>query len=187
MVADAPTPDIGPDPDIVPDTKDWTLVLTRGCEQCGFDPAGYGASVTTPARLRATVQPWREALARDDVRERPAPATWSPLEYGAHVRDVNSLFLERLHLMLTDDDARFADWDQDAAAVAGGYRQLDPATVAEEYAAATETLARAFEQVEGVQWQRHGLRSNGAEFTVETFALYLLHDLEHHLHDVGAR
>jgi len=30
------------------------------------------------------------------------------------------------------------------------------------------------------------VRSNGSQFTVETLAVYFLHDVEHHLYDVGA-
>ncbi len=45
-----------------------------------------------------------------------------------------------------------------------------------------------FEGVDGSQWQRTGRRSDGAEFTVESFARYFIHDPVHHLHDVtGAR
>ena len=35
------------------------------------------------------------------------------------------------------------------------------------------------------QWQRTGSRSDGATFTVDTFARYHLHDLVHHAHDVS--
>jgi hypothetical protein len=38
--------------------------------------------------------------------------------------------------------------------------------------------------VTGSQWQRTGRRSDGASFTVETFARYLIHDPVHHLYDV---
>jgi len=31
------------------------------------------------------------------------------------------------------------------------------------------------------------LRSNGSEFTVETIAIYHLHDIVHHAHDVDHR
>jgi hypothetical protein len=42
--------------------------------------------------------------------------------------------------------------------------------------------------VSGDQWQRTGRRSDGACFTVESFARYLVHDAVHHLYDVtGAR
>jgi hypothetical protein len=34
------------------------------------------------------------------------------------------------------------------------------------------------------QWQRPGRRSDGARFTVETFARYFIHDPVHHLYDV---
>ena len=35
------------------------------------------------------------------------------------------------------------------------------------------------------QWQRTGRRSNGSAFTVETLGRYHLHDVVHHLWDVG--
>ncbi len=116
--------------EIPPDDKDWTVVITDGCPECGFDP---GLDVTTTGSLiRGTIRFWADVLSRPDVRRRPRPTTWSPLEYGCHVRDVCHLFAERLSLMLTADDARFANWDQDAAAVEGAYGEQDPARVAEE-------------------------------------------------------
>lgn len=170
--------------EIPPDTKDWTVVITQGCRECGFDP-GYDVRRTAGDRLRATVRPWLDALARPDVRDRPGPTTWSPLEYACHVRDVNRIFLERLGQMLAEDGTEFANWDQDAASVEGRYGEQDPGAVGREYAEATERLALAFDDVQPDQWERRGLRSNGAAFTVETLAVYLQHDLEHHLHDVA--
>jgi hypothetical protein len=41
--------------------------------------------------------------------------------------------------------------------------------------------------VTGDQWQRTGNRSDGARFTVETFARYFAHDPVHHLYDVTGR
>jgi hypothetical protein len=38
--------------------------------------------------------------------------------------------------------------------------------------------------VTGAQWQRTGSRSDGADFTVESFARYFIHDPVHHLYDV---
>jgi len=51
--------------------------------------------------------------------------------------------------------------------------------------AATDVATR-FDTVVGESWQRTGRRSDGASFTVDTFARYFLHDIVHHLHDVGA-
>jgi hypothetical protein len=35
------------------------------------------------------------------------------------------------------------------------------------------------------EWSRPGRRSDGATFTVNSLSRYLLHDIVHHLHDVG--
>jgi hypothetical protein len=45
-------------------------------------------------------------------------------------------------------------------------------------------IAGRFESVTTDQWQRSGRRSDGARFTVETFARYFIHDPVHHLYDV---
>jgi hypothetical protein len=87
--------------------------------------------------------------------------------------------------MLTDDDAGFADWDQDGTAVELRYADQDPSAVAAELAHAGLALADALAAVRDDQWDRRGRRSNGSEFTVDSLARYLLHDVEHHLYDVG--
>jgi hypothetical protein len=168
---------------IVPDSKDWTWVLRRPCPECGFDTSAFPRE-EVPARLRANVAAWRELLAGPaDVRARPRPDMWSPLEYACHVRDVHRLYAYRLDLMLTQDDPAYPNWDQDETAVAERYGEQDPAVVSSQLAEAGEHLAAAFEAVHGDQWQRTGTRSDGAHFTVESFARYYLHDPVHHLHD----
>jgi hypothetical protein len=49
------------------------------------------------------------------------------------------------------------------------------------------TIAARFAAVTGDQWSRRGRRSDGAQFTVETFARYFIHDPVHHLYDVTGR
>ncbi|MBB2937323.1 hypothetical protein FHX82_004396 [Amycolatopsis bartoniae] len=168
---------------IQPDTKDWTWVLDRPCPDCGLDTASF-AKEDVGRLLRENADAWQPVLARPGARDRPAPSTWSPLEYGCHVRDVCRLFLVRLDLMLTEQDPEFPNWDQDRTAVEERYEIQDPAQVAKELAEAAEKLASAFDNVSGEMWQRTGRRGDGARFTVETFARYFLHDPVHHLHDV---
>jgi len=127
---------------------------------------------------------WRAVLRRPDAAERPDEQTWSPLEYACHVRDVFSLFDQRLNLMLDDDDARFENWDQDRTALEQDYAGADPAVVSAELTAEGEQVAESFAGVRESEWGRKGLRSNGSEFTVLTLAQYFLHDVVHHLHDV---
>ena len=170
---------------VPPDSKDWTWVVSRQCPECQV-AVGELEVPDLPAIIRDTVPRWRTALAAPDAPIRPEPAVWSPLEYGAHVRDVQRVFLARLQLMLAEDGARFADWDQDAAAVQGGYAGLDPAEVADELEAGATELADAVASLAPEQESRRGVRSNGSEFTVRTLLQYFVHDSLHHLHDVNA-
>jgi len=169
---------------MTPDSKDWTWVLDRPCPECGLDSAAHDPAATGSV-LRECAHRWEAVLARPDVRERPDPTIWSPLEYGCHVRDVLRLYDERLQLMLSLDDPLYANWDQDATAVEQRYGEQDPQTVAGEITAATGPLAVRFDGLSGGQWQRTGRRSDGASFTVTSFAQYFLHDVLHHLHDVN--
>jgi hypothetical protein len=170
----------------MPDDADWTWVLTRPCPDCGFDVAAVEPA-DVPALLRDAGQRYAAALGRDDVRARPAEGVWSPLEYTCHVRDVCDVMRGRLEQILAGggEVVRFADWDQDETAVADRYREQDPARVARELTAAGSSFAAAYAQVPEHGWERTGIRSNGSEFTVLTLGRYGLHDLRHHLWDVG--
>jgi hypothetical protein len=170
--------------DIAPDTKDWTWVLERPCPECGFDPARV-AVADLPDLIHDNTRGWYAALDGPRAAVRPEPGVWSPLEYGCHVRDVHRLFGERATLMLDQDDPRFADWDQDATALEDRYAEQDPATVSVELVEAAADVAALYAGVTGEQWGRPGRRSNGSVFTVETLGRYHLHDVVHHLHDVG--
>jgi hypothetical protein len=169
---------------IEPDAKDWTWVLRRPCPQCGFDAASVPQDAI-PDAIRANAAAWAPVLARADVRDRPSPSTWSPLEYACHVRDACRIFAERLELMLAEADPIFANWNQDATAVAERYGEQDPSTVAVELGDNARAIADAFAHVEPDQWPRTGRRTDGASFTVASLGRYFLHDPVHHLHDVG--
>jgi hypothetical protein len=172
---------------IVPDEKDWTWVLDRVCPECGFD-TGAVELADLAHRIDRTTAAWREVLRRPDVRTRPDEATWSPLEYACHVRDVHRVYAGRVARMLAEDDPFYENWDQDVTAVEDRYPEQDPAVVAEELAEAGAALGALFAGVEGDGWARPGRRSDGASFTVDSIGRYYLHDIEHHLWDVtGSR
>jgi hypothetical protein len=169
---------------ITPDTKDWTWVLSARCPECGFDAAQVEPA-TIGDRVRATIPRWQAVVRRSDATVRPSPDVWSPTEYACHVRDVFRIFDGRLQQILTEQDARFANWDQDETAVANRYDEQDPADLPPELALAGDRIAERFDSVSGEQWERIALRSDGARFTTASFGRYFLHDLEHHLHDVA--
>ena len=172
MAAEAP---------VTADTKDWTWVLTRPCEQCGQDVRTIEPPLVAEA-IRDNAANWRRVLDGPAVGARPAPGVWSPLEYACHVRDVHRVFATRVSLILEHDDPLFENWDQDAAASDYGSQRAQ--VVAAELAAAAANVARRYDQVTPAQWPRPGRRSNGSTFTLATLAQYHLHDVLHHLWDV---
>jgi hypothetical protein len=169
---------------IVPDDKDWTWVLDRRCDECGFDATAFPVT-ETGARTRANAAAWEVLLQRDDAALRFRPDRWSVLEYACHVRDVFRVYDGRLSRMLAEDGPRYDNWDQGETAATDGYQRQDPAVVGPELVAAAETVASRFEAVTDAQWGRTGFRGDGASFTIESFARYFVHDPVHHLWDVG--
>jgi hypothetical protein len=169
---------------IDPDTKDWTWVISQPCPECGFD--GSRADYTSvAARIRADGADWVRRLSGSDVRARPRPTVWSTLEYGCHIRDVHRIFNDRVRLMIAEDEPLFANWDQDATAIEDDYGAQDPTVVASELVQAADAVADTYTTVPADAWSRRGLRSNGSEFTVASIAIYHLHDIVHHAHDVA--
>jgi SAM-dependent methyltransferase len=169
---------------IEPDTKDWTWVLRERCPDCGFDASAVEPG-ELPALIRDTVPGFLVALAGEDCRVRPADNVWSPLEYSCHVRDVHVIFDRRLRLILDEDDPQFANWDQDQTATAEDYSAQDPQVVGPSLALAAETVAATYAGIAGERWDRTGRRSDGSVFTAATLGAYHLHDVVHHLHDIG--
>ncbi|MBA2726413.1 MAG: DinB family protein [Actinobacteria bacterium] len=168
---------------ITPDTKDWTWILDRPCPECGFDARSFDVR-EVGSMVRTAATELEQLVADDRAALRPVPEVWSALEYSAHVRDVFTLYSERLALMLTTDDPLYENWDQDQTALQQDYGSQESAAVASDLREAAEKLAGEFDAVQGDEWERTGRRSDGARFTVESFARYFIHDPIHHVHDI---
>jgi hypothetical protein len=169
---------------IAPDAKDWTWVPDRRCPDCGFD-ASTCAAGAVPGLVRENALRWRQLLVDGRIHSgRPDPAVWSPLEYACHVRDVYERFEHRVALMVIEWDPRYPNWDQDATAVSDRYEEQEPTVVIGQLLRAAEAMAVRLEAVAPADQQRQGRRSDGALFTVDTLARYMIHDPVHHLWDV---
>jgi len=69
------------------------------------------------------------------------------------------------------------------AAKSGDYASQDVGQVAWDLASNAGKVADILDRVNGEEWDKQGLRSDGAEFTVESIVRYMLHDVEHHIYD----
>jgi hypothetical protein len=165
------------------------------CEECGFAYTDL-AVADVPAALRAFARRFRAPLTRflpnEDgdalVRQRPAPETWSALEYAAHVRDVFGNYDRWVHVTLDEDRPALEGPGPDVWAAEGNYNELDPVTVADELAVNAERLAATLETVPDDGWDRVGIRTmptGDEERSVVLTARRAVHEGNHHLLDIG--
>lgn len=166
--------------------RDWVAVVASGaCPDCGFDAAAVPRRELGPA-ARASADEWRALLTSrpsDALRRRPSPATWSPLEYGAHVRDVLAVMAERVGRIVLEDEPELGWWDHDAAAVDEGYNEQDASEVADTIVARADDFAAALAAVPDDAWGRSAIRADGNRFTVEGITRFTLHEVRHHRAD----
>ncbi|WP_417366635.1 DinB family protein [Glutamicibacter arilaitensis] len=170
---------------IVPDQKNWTVVLETVCQQCAYDVRNISLSDVI-AQLPVYVDRYIQVLARPDAQTRTNPARWSDQEYVAHVAEMLQVMVGRFSLMLEQDDPTFPNWDQDQAADEGNYNSLTAGEVAERLREGATQYAAKLSAIDPTQYSRRGLRSNGAAFTVETLNQYAWHDIVHHRWDLTA-
>ncbi len=175
---------VTPDPTTLqPDTKDWTWVLERPCDECGFEAAAFDRN-QIPRAFRRNAHVWFALLADPNAGERTRPDRWSTLEYACHVHDVHQIYHDRVSQMLTDDDPLFENWDQDRSAEEGRYGEQLPSIIGPTLVASAYAISDLYASVPPLSWHRPGRRSDGHRFTIESLARYQLHDVVHHLHDV---
>jgi hypothetical protein len=159
----------------------------RRCDECGFDAVPRGAPELAAA-VRSLGDRFRTPLTSDDpsVRRRPDEKTWSPLEYGAHVRDVIAIWNLMLKQALTQDRPQFPAPDPDVAdraAADGRYDELDPLVVADELAANAERMATKLSSVDGDGWSRAVVLGDEPLSALD-IVNKVLHEGHHHLNDI---
>ena len=160
------------------------------CEECGFDGTDLSPADAVAA-LRKFPRRYRVPLTRllpgeDDavLRRRPEAATWSALEYAAHVRDVFGKYATRIHRTLDEERPEFEGPPPEELVESGRYNDADPAAVAGELEANAELLASVLESVPDDGWERVGIR-HGEEHSVLLSARRAVHEGNHHLLDMG--
>jgi DinB superfamily len=118
------------------------------CEGCGYaweivgrdeiGPRATAAAAGIAARLRHEPE---------SARRRPAAATWSALEYAAHLRDVFLTLRDRLVIGLVEDDPTFKPLYRDERVDLGLYAAETTGGTAAELEAAAAMFTRVFEAI----------------------------------------
>jgi hypothetical protein len=161
------------------------------CPECAFDPNGFGAAELPDAvaglarRYQAPLTRFLAGESESILLTRPSLDVWSALAYACHVRDVLSVFDDRIARMLSEDTPELGWWDHEAAVEADAYEKQPPAEVAAAIAADAAALSATLAAVPDDGWDRTGTRRDGELFTVLGAGRFALHEGTHHLLDIG--
>jgi hypothetical protein len=168
----------------------YRLFVDR-CQFCGFE---YDLSRAAEAASNTLVG--AEALAarlHDDdaatLRIRPEPGTWSPLEYGCHLRDV--LLVQRERVLTARRTARpsFDPMGRDERVEHDGYVEQEPKDVARQLNDAAFMFAHVLSLLEPEDWDRTVMYNypQRAERSLLWVAVHTEHEVRHHLRDVESQ
>lgn len=162
----------------------------QACESCGFVydttfAAQAGAEIVLGAgQLAAILGSGAATLGR-----RPAPDTWSVLEYGCHVRDVLLVQRERVLLARRVDCPAPEPMGREERVEHDGYGQQDPAAVARQLGDAAALFAGVLDRLDEGSWRRTMIYTFPArvERDLAWVAMHTLHEVRHHLADVRSQ
>jgi hypothetical protein len=168
----------------------WTRIQQEGCPQCGDNP-----SSRPPGDLgRLAVEraeKWRDFLVRADLtflRANPEGEVFvfSPLQYGAHVRDMLKVYGERMVLGLEQANPT-APLFYPTQEVFESYNRLGPDELANDIERWAERMAILVAGMEPSSWSRTVTNDRGVygvyTFTIAGLACNAVHEEHHHLLD----
>jgi hypothetical protein len=157
------------------------------CGGCGFEyelvnAPNAGALIVSEAGLLCGVL----NDTTHDLRTRPAPDVWSPLEYGCHVRDVLLVQRERVLEARRTDCPAPTPMGRDERAEHDGYAEQDPRRVATQLDEAAFLFANVLARLGRDDWERTLVYNypTPTERTLRWVAVHTEHEVRHHLLDI---
>jgi hypothetical protein len=139
--------------------------------------------------LLDSVAAWQEFLGSADesfLRANPEPGVFSPIQYGAHVRDIVRVYGDRIELAIAEDNPTFPQFSP-SSEVFEAYNTMAVAALAEDLDTQAQRLATIVANLHDDQWDRTLVRDGGKDgvftFTVHGQACYAVHESHHHLLD----
>jgi hypothetical protein len=167
-----------------------TDVTTKAyvCDECGFELGLETAEAVAPqivdgvAGVADTLRGAGPAL-----RQRAQPDVWSPLEYGAHLRDVLLVQRERVLAARRVETPTFDPMGRDERVEHDGYAQQDPDDIARQLTDAAAMFANDLSRLAPAEWDRTVIYSYPArqQRSLRWVAVHTLHEVRHHGMDVS--
>jgi len=156
------------------------------CDQCGYRYDETMAEAAAAAIRSGAADLAAMLTAGRDVRTRPEPARWSPLEYACHVRDMLLVQRERLLAARRRDRPECEPMGRDERVELDGYAGQDPADVARQLGDAAQMFANDLARLGAADWDRTLIYNYPyrAERSLRWLAIHTVHEVRHHLLDV---
>jgi DinB family protein len=131
---------------------------------------------TGPGRLAAALS----GLTNRQLRERPAPSSWAPIEIACHLRDVERVFAVRFSKIAFSERPQLFRLDNDRTAARRRYIQEDPASACGDFRRfRADTLALLHALPQAV-WTRTGMHPTRGEVSIaDVGAILAGHDDGH--------
>jgi hypothetical protein len=168
----------------------WARAQTDRCPQCGLHPADMKRDALGDELLESAAA-WRAFLLSGhdlSLRTIPGPGIFSPIQYGAHVRDIQRVYGDRILLMLQEDSPVFPQLNPDEDEW-NRYNRLEALELAADIETQARRLAGILSSLQPDDWSRTMIRDGGSdgvfEFTVVGLANYAVHESHHHLLDAN--
>lgn len=121
----------------------------------------------------------RDASAADFDR-RPDPARFTIREVIAHLADWESIWMERLSRMRSEDNPLLPGYDEGQLAIDHNYGQTDIREQQQRFRAGRERLLGFLRDLRPQDWSRRGLRDEVGPLDIEGLATFVLgHDGYH--------
>jgi DinB family protein len=158
------------------------------CEECGFD-YDLAEALAAGSAIIDGVAEVTDLLGsgRADLRTRRRSNTWSPLEYGCHLRDVPLVQRERVLAVRRVDCPMFDPMGRDERVEHDGYADQDPVRVSRQLTEAAYLYANDLSRLTPEDWERRSAMYNyptRSERSLRWIAMHALHEVRHHLLDV---
>jgi DinB family protein len=121
-----------------------------------------------------------------DLRTRGQPSTWSPLEYGCHLRDVLLVQRERVLAARRTDRPDCPPMGRDERVDHDGYAEQESEDVARQLTDAAQMFSNVLDRLDTNDWTRSVIYNypQPRERSLQWVAVHTAHEVHHHLLDI---
>ncbi len=122
-----------------------------------------------------------DGLSPEEIRTRPVPGRWSPIELVAHVTDTEVYFCERILRTLAENRPLLMSVDESPYPERLGYPDLDLADEMAVFSALRRRVGRVLRGQPAEAWHRKGVHSASGVVSVRQLVFQAIRHARHHL------